>query len=125
MGRWNVTEREKKRLIPHAAPNLAWVDLLIGIERLGPCQEYFGRLGVDGIRDAAIVDGAHGSALRFIEMADAFGAAIMGDDVNAVSDALPITHVIPLALGVAPRLKNGLIRAFRQAGPAGDAFIGD
>ncbi len=58
-------------------------------------------------------------------MADAFGATIMRDDVNAVTDALAFTYVVALALRIAPRFEDGLIRTFRDACSAGNSFIGD
>jgi hypothetical protein len=58
-------------------------------------------------------------------MADALGAAVMGDDIDTVPFALPFTHMISLTLGVAPRFENGFVRTFRQAGAAGDAFSGN
>jgi hypothetical protein len=56
-------------------------------------------------------------------MPNTFGATIVRDDVNIVAHTLTIAHVIAFAFCIAPRLENSLVGAFRQAGPARDAFI--
>jgi hypothetical protein len=56
-------------------------------------------------------------------MAHTFGAAVMGDHVNIITDALPVTNVIAFALSVASGFKDRFIRTFRQACSTRDAFI--
>jgi hypothetical protein len=46
-------------------------------------------------------------------MADALCTPIMSDDVDAVSDALTITHMVSFPFRIAPRLENGLVGTFR------------
>lgn len=87
--------------------------MFVGIERPGFRQENLGGLRVGRVGDTAIINRADSGALRLVEMADAFGTAIMSDDVDAVSDTLAITHMIPFTFRVAPCLENGLVGTFR------------
>jgi hypothetical protein len=45
-------------------------------------------------------------------MADAFGATVVGDDINVISHSLAVADVIAFALGVAPRFENCFIGTF-------------
>jgi len=87
--------------------------MFVGIERPGFPQENLGGLRVGRVGDTAVINRTDSGALRFVEMADALSTAIMSDDVDAVSDTLAITHVIPFTLRIAPRLENGLVGTFR------------
>jgi|SRR5918996_1908428 hypothetical protein len=118
-------ESGEMKLISDAAPHLFGVNFLIRVECPGFLQERLSRFRIGRVGNATVIDRAHRGTLRLVKMADALGAAIVGDDINAVSHALPFTDMVPLALCITPRFKNGLVRAFRQASPAGNAFVGN
>jgi hypothetical protein len=111
------------RLVANAAPHLIRVNFLIRIQRASLLQESVGRLRICRVSDAAIVNRTHGRALWFVEMAHAFSATIVCNDVDVIPDALTVSHMIALTFSIATCLENGLIGTLRQAGPAGDAFI--
>jgi hypothetical protein len=58
-------------------------------------------------------------------MADALSTTLMGDHVNDVVEALSVSDVIPLCLGIAALFKNCLVGAFWQTGSTRNALIGD
>jgi hypothetical protein len=124
-GAFQFQKAKRRALVSNAAPHFIGIDLLVRVQPLGSLQEDFGRFRIGGIGDAAIVHGADGRALRFVEVPHAFGAALVGDDIDVVSDALPITDVVALSLRVAPGLKDGLVWTLGEAGPAGNALFGD
>jgi hypothetical protein len=99
--------------------------LLVGVQLPGLAKEHFSGFRVGRIRDAAVVHWTDRGALWLIKVADAFGAAIVSDDVDAVAYSLTITDVISFSLCIAPCLENGLVGTFRHAGSAGDTFISD
>lgn len=99
--------------VPHAAPHFCRIDRLVGIEGLRPFQQDVGSLRVRWIRDATIVDRTDCRTLRFIKMADTFGASIMSDHVNIVAHALTVTHMKALLFCAAARFEDGLVRTFR------------
>jgi hypothetical protein len=49
----------------------------------------------------------------------------MGDDINVIAYPLSVSNVVALAFGIAPCFENRFIGALRQAGAAGDTFIGN
>ena len=100
-------------LIPDAAPHLRVVNMFVGIELPGFLQENLSGLRIGRIGDTAVIYRTDSSALRLVEMADALCTPIMSDDVDAVSDALTITHMISLTFRIAPSLENGLVGTFR------------
>jgi len=87
--------------------------MFVGIELPGFLQENLSGLRIGRIGDTAVIHRTDSGALRLVEMADALSTPIMSDDVDAVSDTLAITHVIPFTLRIASRLENGLVGAFR------------
>lgn len=99
-------------LVPDSAPNLRSINVLIGIELLGFVEQDVGCFRVRGIGDAAIVDWADGSALRFVKVADALGAAVVRNDVNIVANSLTIADVVALSLCIAASFKDRLVRTF-------------
>jgi hypothetical protein len=63
--------------------------------------------------------------LGFVEVAHAFRAAVVCNDVNAVSNPLAVSDVVAFPLGIASGLEDGLIGTLGEAGPAGDTFFRD
>jgi hypothetical protein len=118
-------EPNKAVLIPDAAPHFVAVDFLIGVERLRLLLEHVGRLWIGRVGNTTVIHGADSRALRLVEVAHAFRAPIMRNDVDVVAYPLAIADVVTFAFGVAACLKDRLIRAFRQASPARNTFIGN
>jgi len=87
--------------------------MFVGIELSGFLQENFSGLRIGRVGNTAVINRTDSGALWLVKMADALGTAIMCDNVDAVSDTLAITHVIPFTLRIASRLENGLVGAFR------------
>jgi len=63
--------------------------------------------------------------LGLVEVADAFGATFVSDDIDIVADALAFTDMVAFPLGVATGFEDGLVRTFGEAGPTGDALFRD
>jgi hypothetical protein len=61
--------------------------------------------------------------LGFVEVSHAFRASLVGDDVNAISDALAVTDVVALGLGIASGFEDCFIGTLGEAGPAGNTLI--
>src|SRR3546814_2360670 len=59
-----------------------------------PFEQNFRGFRIERVRNAAVVHRAHRRALRFVEVADALGAAVVGNDVDVVAFALPLTHMV-------------------------------
>lgn len=62
--------------------------------------------------------------MGLIRVANALGAALMRNDVCAVTNTLTVADFVTIPFGIAARFNNGSIWAFRQATAAGNAFIG-
>jgi hypothetical protein len=101
------------RLVSNATPHFIRVDILIRIQCASLLQKNVGGLRVSRVSDAAVVNGTHSGALRFIKVTDAFSATIMRDDVDVISLTLTVSYVIPLAFSIAPRFENGLVGTLR------------
>jgi len=104
---------EEWRLVSNATPHFVRVDFLIRIECASLLQENVGGFGVCRVSDAAVVNGTHSRALRFIKVTYAFSATIMRDDVDIISLTLTVSYVITLAFSIAPRFENGLVGTLR------------
>jgi len=99
-------------LVPNAAPHLGGVDGFIWIQLPGLLQQNVRRLGIGGIRNAAIIHRTYSGALRFIEMADALGAAVMGDHIDVIAHSLPVADMVALRFRIAASFKNRFVRTF-------------
>src|SRR6188474_280515 len=111
--------------VANAAPHFRSIDGFVWVERAGLLQEHVGRLRIGRISNTAVVDWAHSGALRFVEMADTLGAAVMGNHVDVIAHSLAVAHMVALGLRIAASFKNRLVRTFGQAGSTGDAFVGN
>jgi hypothetical protein len=58
-------------------------------------------------------------------MTDTFSTAVVGNDIDAVSDPKPFGDVVSFGLRIAAGLEDGFIRTFREAGTARNTFFGD
>ena len=105
--RWIMTE-----LVPDSAPYLRRINRLIGVELLGFVEQDVSCFRVCGIGDAAIIDWADGSALRFVKVAHALGAAVVRNNINIVANSLTIADVVALSLCIAASFKDRLVRTF-------------
>src|SRR5829696_3956319 len=108
--------------VPHTIPNFFRVDGLIRIELLCFFQQNISRLGIGWISDAAIIDRADRRTLRLVKMTDALCAPVVRNDVNIVSLALAIAHMVSFCLGVTALFEDCLIGTFWQAGSTIDTF---
>jgi hypothetical protein len=87
-------------------------------------QNFFG-LGNLWIRDAAVVYGADGLALYIVKVAHAFGAAIIGDDINRIAFPISFGDFVAFGFGVASDFKDGFVGALWNAGTTIDALFGN
>ena len=99
-------------LVAHAAPDFRRIDRFIRIERIRPREQDFRRFWIQRVSNAAIIDRADGGALRFVEVSDALGAAVVRNHINTIADSLAIAHMIALRFRVAASFKNRLVRTF-------------
>ena len=102
----------KIELISDAAPDLRRIDILVRIELLCLLQKDVRCLRIDRIGNATVVDRADGSALWFIEMANALGAAIMCNHVDVITNSLTVAHMVALRFRIATGFENRLIGTF-------------
>jgi hypothetical protein len=58
-------------------------------------------------------------------MPHAFGAPLVGDDVDAVSDTLAFPNVVALCLSVTSGFEDGFIGTLGETGSAGDTLFRD
>ena len=91
------SDRRDTALVPNAAPNLGGINGLIRIQFLGLLKQNVRRLGIGGIRNAAIIHRTDSGALRFVKMADALRAAVMGDHIDVIAHSLPSPCNPPVA----------------------------
>ena len=101
------------KLVPNAAPNLGGINGLIRIQFLGLLKQNVRGLGIGGIRNAAIIHGTYSGALRFVKMADALRAAVMGDHIDVVAHPLPVADMVAFRFRIAASFKDRFVRTFR------------
>src|SRR5574339_682653 len=94
-------QRCYKVLIADAAPDLGRVNGLIRVQLLRLLKKDIRRFRIDRVGNAAVINRADGRTLRFVEMANAFGATIVCNHVNIIADSLAITHMISLRFRIA------------------------
>src|SRR5205814_6076571 len=96
-------------------------EVVLGVDRARLGEELLLRLGIVGVRHAA-VDRTHRRALLLIEKPDAL-RALLGDDVIDV--LLQGGMALPLVLPGDPAFVDGRVRALGLTGPAVDALGSD
>src|SRR5437867_12925579 len=96
-------------------------EVVLGVDRARLGEELLLRLGIVGVRHAA-VDRAHRRALLLIEKPDAL-RALLGDDVIDV--LLEGGMALPVVLPGNPAFVDGRVRALGLTGPAVDALGSD
>ena len=112
-------------LSAHATPTEIGINFLVRVEISGFLKQDFFCLRVLWIRNATVVDWAHRRTLRFVKMSHAFGAAIIGNDINRVAFAISFRYTIPLVLGIASDFKDSFVGTFRETGAAVNALFGN
>ena len=110
--RSKARDRRDTVLVPNAAPNLGGIDGLIGIQFLGLLKQHVRGLGIGGIRNAAIIHRTDSGALRFVKMADALRAAVMGDHIDVIAHSLPVADMVAFCFRIAASFKDRFVRTF-------------
>jgi hypothetical protein len=122
---FGISDLVRRELVSYAAPDLGRVNGLVRIQLLRSLQKNLSRFGIEWIGNAAVIDRTDCRALRFVEVTDTLGAAIVCNDVNVIADPLPVADVIAFGLSVASGFKDRFIGTFRQACPTRNTFICD
>src|SRR6476661_10896120 len=107
-----LDDGNSRHSVANAAPHLRGIDGFVRVELAGLLQEHVGCLRIDRISNAAVVDRAHSGALRFVEMADALGATVMGNHIDVIAYPLAVAHMVALGFRIAASFKNRLVRTF-------------
>jgi hypothetical protein len=58
-------------------------------------------------------------------MADTFSTAVVGNDIDAVSNPKPFSDAVSFGLRIAAGLEDGFIGTFWKAATARNTFFGD